>query len=726
MPEHPCPSDLYINRELSWLEFNQRVIEEARLTAHPLLERVKFLAIASSNLDEFVMIRLSGLQQQTNAAPAEESPDGKNSQEQLIEVRARVKSMQEEIGALWHDTLSGALAEQQIYILDYDDLDGEQTLQMREYYELEVFPILTPLAIDPGHPFPHISNLSMNLAIAVLDPVQGERFARMKIPGTLPRLVPCGPPKTGQDGARGGGDGQGKQYFVWLEQVVAANLDTLFPGLDIIESHAFRVTRNADIEIQEDEASDLLRTIEEGLRQRHFGAAARLEFGNGLPQDLRDLLVSNLLINPEDAYELHEPLGLADLMELMKVERSDLKDAPFASRIPPELQHAVEDVDIEAFCGAIRAKDIFLHHPFDSFRPVVALIEAAAQDSNVMAIKQTLYRVGARSPIVRALAQARDEDTQVAVLVELKARFDEENNIEWARALEDAGVHVVYGLLGLKTHCKMALFVRKEAGGLRRYLHLGTGNYNPATARIYTDFSLFTASEDLAADASELFNLLTGYSRQAHYRKLLVAPVNMRDSLVALIRREAEHARVGRPARLIFKMNALVDPDMICELYDASRAGVKIDLIVRGICCLRPGVEGMSESIRVISIVGRFLEHSRAYYFHNGGEGEPLLYCGSADLMQRNLDRRVEVLFPIEDAALRDSIRDEILEINVKDTVKAWELASDGTWCRIQPQSGEPPVNSQQYFLDERVETHESPISEIKFTPASIFPPLPV
>jgi polyphosphate kinase len=711
MSDNPLIAKPYINRELSWLDFNQRVLEEASWT-HPLLERVKFLAIASSNLDEFVMIRVSGLQQKVGAGQGNEpSADGRSASVQLKSVVSRAKAMQAELCRLWRENLHGSLACEGIRILDYAELDADQLREMRAYYEREVFPILTPLAIDPGHPFPHISNLSMNLAIVVSDPVQGRRFSRMKIPASLPRLAPCG--------------GSGSQSdFVWIEQILAANLDTLFPGLEVIESHPFRVTRNADIEIQEDEASDLLRTIEEGLRQRQFGAVARLEIGRGMSDELKQLLTSNLLIEAREVVELDEPLGLADVMELMKVDRPDLKDPPLVAAVPPELRAAVDDRNSEEMFEAIGDHDILLHHPYDSFGPVIAFVECAARDRNVRAIKQTLYRVGSRSPIVRALASARDDDTQVAVLVELKARFDEENNIEWARALEDAGVHVVYGLLGLKTHCKITLIVRNEPGGLKRYLHLGTGNYNPTTARIYTDFSLFTANDEIASDVSELFNLLTGYSRQTTYRKLLVAPVNMRERLTELIRAEARAARDGKSARLIFKMNSLVDPDMISELYDASRAGVKVDLIVRGICCLRPGVPGMSENIRVISIVGRFLEHSRAYYFENGSDGGHAIYVGSADLMQRNLDRRVEVLFPIEDPALRHVIRDEVLEMDLRDTQKAWELNADGSWHRLAINGGETPFNSQQHFIDIRLEPEvELPkIPEARFLPATVFP----
>lgn len=682
---------LYINRELSWLEFNQRVIEEAKDTEYPLLERVKFLSIAFSNLDEFTMIRISGLQAQSQSGQSEVSPDGLSCEEQLAAIRKRSNAMLMESAAIWTNDLRPALGGEHVDILDYDQLDATQKFAMRQYFENYIFPVLTPLAIDPGHPFPHISNLSLNLAVMVSDEEHGERFARMKVPGVLPRLVPCPPP------ARLASHADKAKSFVWIEQVIAANLDALFHGINILASFPFRVTRNADIEIQEDEASDLLRTIELGLRQRHFGAVARLEINPNVPEVLRDLLISNLLVDSADVYEQEGPLGLSVIMDLMKLDRPDLKDPPLVAALPSDVATSMDRQNCEDLLSAIWDHDILLHHPYDSFEPVISFIADAAHCNDVLAIKQTLYRVGANSPIVKALAEARDEDTQVAVLVELKARFDEENNIEWARALEESGVHVVYGLLGLKTHCKVALVVKKERDGIRRYVHLGTGNYNPGTARVYTDFSLFTANPDLAADVSNLFNLLTGYSLQKDYRKLLVAPVNMRTRLTQMIEREAEHARAGRPSRILFKMNALVDPEMIRSLYAAAQAGVQVDLLIRGICCLRPGVSGVSERIRVVSIVGRFLEHSRAYYFHNGGA--PQLYLGSADLMQRNLDRRVEVLFPIEDESLLRYVRDDILDVCLSDTAQARQLLPDGVWVRVRPGQGEAPFRSQDWFL---------------------------
>ncbi len=673
---------LYLNREISWLAFNARVLGEARDQTQPLLERVKFIAITHTNLDEYYMVRVSGLQQQVAAGMTDVSPDGMTSVEQLTRLRARVGPMLADAARLFEGALRHELGAAGIEIHDYAALSRAQQRALRAYFERDVFPVLTPLALGPGHPFPHISNLSLNLAVVVRDPDLGERFARMKVPGVLPRFVPC-PPE----------DGSSARSFVWLEQVIAANMEALFPGLQVLESYPFRVTRDADLEIQEDEASDLLQTVEQGLRRRQFGDVARLEVTTAMPPRLRTLLIENLLVDPADVYALPGPLGLSDLMQIWKLDRPDLKDPPLLPATPVSLSDKNDSL-----LDMIGEQDLLLHHPYDSFGPILDFIKTATTDSGVLAVKQTLYRVGSNSPIVKSLAAARDDDTQVAVLVELKARFDEENNIEWAKALEEAGVHVVYGLVGLKTHCKVALVVRKEQGGaLRRYVHLGTGNYNPITARIYTDLSLFTARPDIAADVSELFNHLTGYSRQRRYRKLLVAPVNMRERLMQMIAREAEWARRGRPARLILKTNTLSDTLIIRALYDAAQAGVQIDLIVRGVCCLRPGVPGVSENIRVVSVIGRFLEHSRIYYFGNAGRFQ--IYCGSADLMRRNLDRRVEVLFPVEDRTLKQHIRDEILEIYLRDNVNAHELQPDGSYVRLHPAEGEASFSAQDWFL---------------------------
>jgi polyphosphate kinase len=679
--------NLYLNRELSWIAFNERVFGEALDPEHPLLERAKFTAICHSNLDEYYMVRVSSLQQQVAAGVAELSADGLTATEQLNLLRAKVGPMLQKAATFFQNDLAPELKAAGLHILDYSELNREQLRAMRDYFREEIFPVLTPLALGPGHPFPHISNLSLNLAVVVRDPQVGERFARMKIPGVLPRFVPC-PAPAGAD--------PGHVYFVWLEALIMANLPMLFSGLQVVESHPFRVTRDADIEIQEDDASDLLRTVELGLQRRHFGDVCRLEVNTSMPERLRTLLVDHLLMDAADVYAIEGRLGLSDLMQIWKLDRPDLKDPPFVPSVPRELAENPKGI-----LEVIANKDVIVHHPYDSFGPVIDFIETGAEDPDVLAIKQTLYRVGKNSPIVKLLAESRDDDTQVAVLVELKARFDEENNIEWARALEDAGVHVVYGLVGLKTHCKIALVVRKERDGkLKLYAHLGTGNYNPVTARIYTDLSYFTARGDITADVSELFNHLTGYSRQREYRKLLVAPVNMRDRLMELIAREAENAKAGRPARLILKTNTLTDEKIIEALYEAAIAGVRIDLIVRGVCCFKPGLPGLSENVRVVSVIGRFLEHSRIYYFHNAGD--PQIYVGSADLMRRNLERRVEVLFPIEDPHLRTAIRQDVLEIYLRDTKKAHELQPDGSYTRVHPQDGEEPFSAQDWFLAQR------------------------
>ena len=684
----PLPEPgLFINRELSWLEFNRRVLEEAQDARHPLLERAKFLSIFSTNLDEFFMIRVAGLKQQVAAGARGASPDGMTPAEQLAAIRRTVLPLMEIHRQAWLDDIQPKLRAHGIHILDYAELSDAQRAALAATFEREVFPVLTPLAFDPSHPFPHISNLSLNLAVVIKDPEEGELFARVKVPAVLSRLVPV-PGNGGPESV----PPERRYSFVWLEQVIAANVGALFPGEQVIETYTFRVTRNADVEIQEEEAADLLRTIEQGVRRRRFGAVVRLMVQHDMPQRIRDLLLANLKLTPDDLYEGRGPLGLADLMALTKLDRPDLKDPPFYPSPPPALRNARSGPEIFA---ALRQQDILLHHPFDSFQPLVDLIEAAAEDPDVLAIKQTLYRVGSNSPIVKALMHARDQDKQVTVLVELKARFDEENNIIWARQLERAGVHVVYGLVGLKTHAKIALVVRREQDGLRRYVHLGTGNYNATTARIYTDLGLLTSRDDIAADASDLFNRLTGYSRQRAFRKLLVAPVNMRESLAALIEREIEHARHGRGGHLIIKCNAVVDPRMTRLLYTASQAGVRCDLIVRGVCCLRPGVPGLSENISVRSIVGRFLEHSRVYYFDNGGE--PQVFLGSADLMNRNLDRRIETLFPIEDQALIAQIYG-LLQVYLADNSRARILLPDGCYVRAHPAEGEAPLDSQAFF----------------------------
>jgi polyphosphate kinase len=686
---HLSAASPYFNRELSWLEFNRRVLEEAMDERHPLLERVKFLSIFSTNLDEFFMIRVAGLKQQIAAGVASRSPDGLTPSEQLHAIRRAVIPLLEQHRSCWLDDIKPKLHEQGVHVLDYHELTPAQRAACAEYFEREVFPVLTPLAIDPAHPFPHISNLSLNLAVVINDPDEGELFARVKVPAVLPRLVPI---EGGLCDAPEDIPPERRYCFTWLEQIITANVASLFPGEEIAECYLFRITRNADMEIEEEEADDLLRVIEEGVRQRRFGAVVRLQVQHSMPERVRNLLLANLKLTPDDVYEMRGPLGLSDLMQLTKIDRPDLKDPPFYPIPPAPLQNARSSEELFA---AIRQHDILLHHPFHSFQPLVSLIQAAAEDPNVLAIKQTLYRVGSNSPIVKALMHAREQDKQVTVLVELKARFDEENNIIWAKQLERAGVHVVYGLVGLKTHAKLALIVRREHDGLRRYVHLGTGNYNATTARIYTDLGLLTARPDIAADVSELFNRLTGFSRQRHYRKLLVAPVSMRECLEALIEREIAHAQAGRQGHLIFKCNAIVDKKMIDLLYRASQAGVTIELIARGICCLRPGVPGLSERISVRSIVGRFLEHSRIYYFANNGN--PDIYLGSADLMERNLDRRVETLFPIECEHLQAEIR-QLLDVYLRDTSRARLLMPDGSYVRARPPEGEAPFDSQAFL----------------------------
>jgi len=672
---------LYINRELSWCEFNRRVLEEARDERHPLLERVKFLAIFAGNLDEFFMIRVSGLRRRVAAGLTDADPEGGTPGETVDAIRRVLLEQLADCSACWYRELLPALAEAGIRVLHYSELSDACRTQLREYFEREIFPVLTPLAFDPAHPFPHISNLSLNLAVVVEDPRYGERFARLKVPDTLPRFLPVA-------------DSGGQQLFVWLEDVVAANLDLLFPGLHVQAAFPFRITRDADVEIEEDEAADLLETVEEFVEARDFGSEVRLEVDQAMPDRIRDILVSNLSIAPYLVYTLDLPVGMANLLELTKLDRPDLKDRPFVPALPPAF--TIEG----SLFSVIARRDVLLYHPYDSFAPVVDFIREAARDPRVLAIKQTLYRVGANSPVVDALLEARHHDKQVAVLVELKARFDEENNIAWARALEQEGVHVVYGLLGLKTHCKLCLVVRRERDGIVRYVHLGTGNYNPITARVYADLGYFTADPEIGADATDLFNALTGYSRKEVYRKLLVAPRTMRQQIIARIEREIARHKEHGDGYLAFKMNALVDRDCIKALYRASRAGVRVDLQVRGICCLRPGVPGVSDNITVTSVVGRFLEHSRIYYFRNGGNEEVLL--GSADLMPRNLDGRVEVLFPVADPALRETVIRDILSVHLRDSAQSRRLLNDGTYERLASPAGEQSLDSQLWMVEHR------------------------
>ncbi len=676
---------LYLNRELGLLAFQRRVLDEARDPSVPLLERLKFLSIVGSNLDEFFMVRVAGLRQQIEAGVVDPAPDGMTPLEQLRAVRRECFRLMTEARDLLRKVLIPALAREGIRIVDHAELTDGQKAWARRTFDTNLFPVLTPLAVDVGRPFPHISNLALNLAVTVRDAEGKTHFARVKVPGTLPQMVSVPP------------EGESAHVFVPLEQVVAANLGELFPGLEVLESHPFRVTRNADVVIQELEAGDLLETIAEGIRQRQFGFVSRLSVNADMPSATLDLLVRHLDVDEEDIYRVEGPLALGHLAVVCAVDRPDLKDAPFQPARPAALGPPGAPIEV---AEAMRRGDILLHHPYDSFAPVVEFLRWAAADPDVLAIKMTLYRVGKNAPVVQALMDARENGKQVSVLVELKARFDEERNIGWARALEDVGCHVVYGLPGLKTHSKVAMVVRREGDRLRRYLHLSTGNYNAVTAQLYTDLGLLTCDEDLGADATDLFNFLTGYSAKSDYRRMLVAPVNLRERFGSLIRREIEHARRGEAGHLVFKMNALVDSRMIRLLYEASRAGVRVDLIVRGICCLRPGVPGVSENIRVTSVVGRFLEHSRVYYFRNGGDEQVLL--GSADLMPRNINGRVEVLFPVRDPRLVELLRYEILGAYLADNVKARVMGPDGGYERVRAEAGERAVSSQEWFLRRR------------------------
>jgi polyphosphate kinase len=687
---------LYINRELSHLRFNKRVLEEALDERHPLLERVKFLAIFGSNTDEFFMIRVSGLRRQLAAEVLETPPDGMTPAEQLAAIREGLLPALKRQSECWHEDLLPKLRKAGINVLQYDELKRKQRKLLRQHFEHEIFTTLTPLAFDPGHPFPHISNLSLNLAVVVKDPQHGERFARLKIPGVFPRLLRIPSEEKAESYESLGLIEDVSTNFVWLEEVVAANLDMLFPGLEIVAAYPFRVTRDADREIEEDEAADLLLAIEENVRMRHFGFVVRLEVETAMPARIRDVLVDNMGLAPYQVYTSDAPIGVADLMELTRINRPDLKDPPFLPAVPPPL--AAEDNIFDA----IKRQDILLYHPYDSFTPVVDFIRQAARDPNVLAIKQTLYRVGPNSPVVAALMKARENEKQVAVLVELKARFDEENNIVWARSLERAGVHVVYGLVGLKTHTKLLMVVRRERDGITRYVHMSTGNYNNVTARLYSDIGFFTCDPDIGADVADLFNALTGYSRKKEYRKLLVAPDLMRQQILDRIEREIERYQQHGDGYLAFKMNALVDKKCIQALYRASQAGVKVDLQIRSTCCLRPGVPGVSDNITVTSVVGRFLEHPRIYYFRNGGGENEEILLGSADLMPRNLDRRVEQLFPVQDANLRDSLFNHILSVHLRDNMQARRLLPNGKYERIQPQEGEPELNSQLWMIEHR------------------------
>ncbi len=673
---------LYINRELSMLAFQRRVLEEAADSVNPILERLKFIAILDSNLEEFFMVRVSALIAQVDSGSQEIGPDGTKPITQLESVRKEFSRLMKDAQRCLDEQLIPRMKECGIHIRKLADLHPDQKQYITKYFHNTIFPVLTPLAFDPGRPFPHISNLSLNLAVQIRDRQGEEHFARVKVPDTLPQFIPV--KTTGKPTS-------GITDVVWIEEVMAENLEKLFPGMEIVKAYPFHVTRDAEIAIKELESEDLLETIAEGVRQRRFGSVVRLMVTHAMPKSILKILMSNLEVDPGDVYRVGHPISLKRLMALCSLDRPDLKEPLLFPTTPAALDSSTDD-----FFGAIRENSLLLHHPFESFQPVVEFLRRAARDPNVMAIKMVLYRIGRDSPIVAALLEAMANGKQVAVLVELKARFDEESNIEWARQLESEGVHVVYGLLGLKIHCKVALVVRKEGKSIRRYVHIGSGNYNATTAQQYTDVGLFTCDEEIGEDATDLFNFLTGYSTKKDYKRLLVAPVNLRPRFEALIQREIEHQRKGRQGRIVFKMNALVDPGIIRALYRASQAGVSVDLLVRGVCCLIPGIPGISENISVRSLVGRFLEHSRLYAFHNGGKDE--LYMGSADLMPRNLDRRVEVLVPLLSPALIQRVREEIFGTYLADNVKTRRMQPDGSYKKLTAVRGKK-VNAQAMLL---------------------------
>ena len=683
--ETPAKTQLFFNRELSLLEFHARVLEEALDSSNPLLERLKFLAIFSSNLDEFFMIRVSGLKEELEQVNSLLSPDGLTPEQQLEQVRSKVLPLVEQQSKCLLQDVLPKLKEAGLELVSYESLTHYEEHSVREYFAEKVFPILTPLAVDPSHPFPYISPLSLNIGLMVkardgdissigkkyVEP----RFVRIKVPSLVPRLIPVGLSGT---------------KFVLLEEVIEENIDSLFPGMEQSDCHQFRVTRDADIEIREEEAQDLLSVIQEELRQRRFGAPVRLEVSAEMPDEMVQYLTESLALQESDVYRVEGPLAVQELMSLYDFDRPDLKDVPFEQSMPSWCKEPKKIFD------AIKESDRLVHHPYDSYDCVTEFINQAVEDEDVLAIKICLYRTGPDSPIPPALIRASEMGKQVTALIELKARFDEEHNIEWARKLDEAGVHVVYGVMGLKTHGKLTLVVRREGGTLKRYMHIASGNYNPTTSCTYTDLGLFTADDAIGRDATELFNYLTGFAQQTNYRKLFVAPVNLRERLNELFDREISHQREGRPTRIIAKLNRLADQQIIEKLYEVSRAGVQVDLIVRGICMLRPGVPGLSENIRVRSIVGRFLEHSRVFYFANGGDEE--FYIGSADWMSRNLKHRIEVVTPILDAASKSYLKDVLLSAYLNDNVRARELQTDGSY---RPLPGHPhgEFDSQVYFI---------------------------
>ncbi len=681
----PC---LYTDREYSWLQFNDRVLEEAFDERNPLLDRVKFLSIFGSNLDEFFMVRVSGIQKRIVEGVKDDRAD-ELAQQQLRIIREELLRQLPLNDSCWNEVLEPALREKGIKVTNYFELSGKEREKLRDYFERNIFPLLTPLGFDSGHPFPHISNLSLNLAVLIDDPDYGERFARVKIPPIFTRLIVV--PDDGQERITSNFEELKTGLFVWIEQLIAANLDLLFPGQRILGAYPFRVTRDADLGFDEDGDKDLLTAVKQRVGRNYFGPAVRLETDNTMPPRVSDILLKNLDLTASLMFRSAAPLGLSSLMKLAQINRPELKYKPLEPKKHPRL------VEKEKIFAVLKKRDVLLYHPYDSFESVIDFVEEAADDPDVLAIKMTLYRVDDNSRIIQALMKAADRKKQVAVLVELKARFDEENNIGWAKELERKGVHVAYGFPGRKTHAKMCLVVRAENEGIRYYVHMSTGNYNAVTGKLYTDFGYLTSDSFIGKDISDLFNALTGYSRKDHYIKLLVAPQTLRHQILERIRREIDlHEKYGN-GHLIFKMNSLVDYQCIRELYRASRVGVKVDLLIRGICCLRPGIYGLSENIRVTSIVGRFLEHSRVYYFRNDGKEE--IFIGSADLMPRNLDNRVEILFPVS-AEYIPIVRDVILGTQLKDNVKARLLLPNGKTERIYPQPEEEELDSQLWMLE--------------------------
>jgi polyphosphate kinase len=675
---------VYANRELSWLAFNQRVLEQAQSEANPLLERTKFLAIVSSNLDEFFEIRIAGLLQQKDSSGGEPSIDGLSPREQLKRAYAEIETLVASQYRCWHELLVPALAKEKITFKAAAQLTAAERTWVQDYFAKQVHPVLTPLAIDQSHPFPEIGNKTLHVIVALANPDSAEpesHTAILPVPRILPRLVQVLPDRA-----------SGAQTFIFLSEIIKLCAGALFPGYRINSAHAFRVTRNSDLYIDDEEAENLLKRIEEELRNLRRGAAVRLEIEADVPEPVFTLLCEHLKLSPEHVFKLAGPLNLVRMMSLADlVDRPDLKYPPFTPVELPSLRVAT------SLYSAMQERDILLHHPYESFTPVVDFVQQAARDPGVLAIKQTLYRTSGDSPIISALIEASRNGKQVTALVELKARFDEANNIKWARELEEAGVHVVFGLVGHKTHCKCSMIVRQEADGLRRYAHLGTGNYNPKTARLYTDLSFFTCNPAITEEVALLFNSLTGFARSPEFKHLLIAPFNLHSRIQELIATEAANAAAGKPARIIAKMNKLVDKVTIDNLYAASQAGVQIDLIVRATCCLLPGVKGLSDNIRVRNIVGRYLEHARVYYFQN--DAAPLLYCGSSDWMTRNFFRRVEALFPIYESELRDRILNDILPAELKDNEDARELRPDGTYAAPARKEGEESFSAQKYFM---------------------------